>query len=182
MILFYRILSVSGITLCLYLVQYLSLYIANRPSKKKSKNIIYWDSFKYGQISSSHVSDHYSIFNLLAGIGLHYFTSALLGPTREQKFLLALITQIVLESAVNNPFFLDSFGSKLFDTSYSGDTVLNSVMDTVWFMTGNLFAVKLPYPVLLGMLGVLELYRGVYLRENVFSIVLKMKNTLLGLE
>ena len=127
------------------------LWVGGRDSPKTSQMIADWYSF-------SHIVH-----------GLIFYAALWLVARRwpvEWRFFGALVVEAAWELIENTPFVIDRYRTATAALGYSGDSVLNSVMDIAMMALGFLAARKLPVWASVGLLIVLELVPLYVIRDN----------------
>ncbi|MGV8937675.1 MAG: DUF2585 domain-containing protein [Allorhizobium sp.] len=117
--------------------------------------------------NSQHLSDWYTPSHII-----HGFLFYLLGfvVLRRQslgaKLLLGTVLEVAWELLENSPVIIDRYRSATMAVGYSGDSILNSAMDTVFMVAGFWFAARMPVKVTVIVAIALELLAAYVIRDN----------------
>ena len=126
-----------------------------------------WHSNPSGPETSQHLTDWYTYTHVIHGFGI-YLLIWLIAPRMPFGLQLALATG--LESAweviENTPFVIERYRQSALAQGYFGDSVINSVSDTVAAMLGFVLARVLPIWSSVALVIVIELFLGYMIRDN----------------
>ncbi len=117
--------------------------------------------------NSQHLADWYTPSHIIHGF-LFYGLGWLLmrGAPSSARLSLAVLIEAAWEIAENSPLIIDRYRSATMALGYSGDSILNSAMDTVFMALGFLFAARMPVRVTVVVALVFELFTGWLIRDN----------------
>ncbi|WP_428646280.1 DUF2585 domain-containing protein [Roseibium sp.] len=95
--------------------------------------------------SSQHIADWYTPSHVIHGF-LFYLLLWLLFPRTPvgERALGAIFIEAAWEILENSPLIIDRYREATIAVGYTGDSVLNSVADIMWMLTGFLFAWRMP--------------------------------------
>lgn len=130
-----------------------------------------------GDIWSSELSqqlfDWYTPSHIVHGI-LFYGLLRLVLPRAPVLVRLAIAVGIEVswEIAENSPWVIEAYRQQALAAGYTGDTILNSLSDTVAMMTGFTLARWLPWKVTVALALALEITVGALVRDNLTLNVL----------
>jgi len=88
------------------------------------------------------------------------------------RLLIAMGLEIGWEIAENTPFVINAYREQALAQGYVGDSILNSVFDTLSMMLGFFLAKRLPVPVTVALTVTFEVFVGVMIRDNLTLNVL----------
>lgn len=80
--------------------------------------------------------------------------------------MLAVGVEVGWEVFENSPFIINRYRETALALGYSGDSILNSISDTVAMVTGFILARKMPIAVIGIMLLCMEIGVGFMIRDN----------------
>ena len=131
---------------------------ANDPfSPHMSQELLDWYSF-------SHLIHGFIFFGLLKWIAPRLPLST--------RLLIAMGIEIGWEIAENSPFVINAYRRQALAAGYVGDSILNSVSDTVMMSTGFLIASRLRARVVIALALAFELFTTVMIRDGLaFNIL-----------
>lgn len=124
-----------------------------------------------GDISSSSLSqqltDWYSFTHIIHGV-LFYFLVWLAAPrlSVSQRFLIALALEVGWEILENTPFVIRHYRKQALAQGYAGDSIVNSLVDTLMMASGFFVAWRLPILLLVALSVVLEIGVALSIRDN----------------
>lgn len=117
--------------------------------------------------NSQHLSDWYTPSHIIHGF-LFFGLAWLL--FRKQPIAMRLSFAVLIEAAwellENSPLIIDRYRSATMALGYSGDSILNSAMDTVFMALGFFFAARMPVWVTVVVALMFELFTGWLIRDN----------------
>lgn len=124
-----------------------------------------------GDVSSSGLSqqltDWYSITHVVHGV-LFYLLTWILAPRLSvaQRFLIAFTLEAGWEIVENTPFAIQVYRKQALAQGYSGDSIVNSLVDTLMMATGFLLAWRLPIAIVVALAALLEIGVALSIRDN----------------
>lgn len=125
--------------------------------------------------NSQQLTDHYSLLHLAFGVGLFVWLSAI----RPHWSLARLATYAVASSALweifeNLPFIIQIFGNDGSSLHYSGDSIVNSLSDTIFVVLGFLLASRLTTGMAVATILSLEMATYVMIGDGVVAGLLRI--------
>lgn len=95
--------------------------------------------------NSQQFADWYSLLHIVFGMGLALFVAKMRPRWSLGALLLsALVGHSIWEIAENTPWIIGLFSGGVNAPHYEGDSILNSIGDTVFALAGALFARRMP--------------------------------------
>nr|CAD6595606.1 hypothetical protein RKHAN_00089 [Rhizobium sp. Khangiran2] len=125
--------------------------------------------------NSQQLTDHYSLLHLAFGVGLFVWLNAI----RPHWSLARLSTYAVASSALweifeNLPFIIQIFGNDGSSLHYSGDSIVNSLSDTIFVVLGFLLASRLTTGMAVATILSLEMTTYVMIGDGVVAGLLRI--------
>ena len=132
-----------------------------------------WVGARDSPKTSQMLADWYSFSHIVHGF-LFYAALWLLARRRpmEWRFVAAMIVEAAWEVVENTPMVIDHYRSTTAALGYSGDSVINSLMDIAMMAIGFALARKLPVWASVALIVVLELIPLLVIRDNLTLNVL----------
>ncbi len=116
-----------------------------QPWVAESGRILLWAGDPLSTDTSQQISDWYSFSHVIHGFLfyalLHVLTPRLPLPAR---LLIAIGLEVGWEIAENLPMSIQHYRQQALAVGYSGDSILNSVLDTVMMVIGFVMALRMP--------------------------------------
>lgn len=126
-------------------VQALVLFAMGQPLICACGYVRLWGGITSGPEISQQLTDWYTYSHVIHGIGF-YFALWLIVPRAPVavRFILALAFEVSWEIFENTPFIIDRYRQSALAQGYFGDSIINSVGDTIASAFGFLLARTLP--------------------------------------
>jgi hypothetical protein len=139
----------------------------DQPWIAASGRILLWAGNPLSLDTSQQISDWYSFSHVIHGFLfyalLHYLTPRLPMATR---LLIAIGLEVGWEIAENLPLSIQHYRQQALAVGYAGDSVLNSVMDTVMMVIGFVMALRVPVWAVAALGIALEVFTIVMIRDG----------------
>jgi len=134
-----------------------------------------WYPLASGPETSQHLTDWYTFSHFLHGL-IFYFILWLVVPCAPfwVRLGLAVGLEAVWEIAENTPMVIDRYRQSAVAEGYFGDSVVNSVADTVAAIVGFLFARIAPVWVSVVLLIAMELFVAYMIRDNLTLNIIQL--------
>jgi len=125
--------------------------------------------------NSQHLSDWYTPSHIIHGF-LFYGLAWLLfrRSPLTARLSLAIVIEAAWEVLENTPMVIDRYRTATMALGYTGDSILNSAMDTVFMVLGFLAAARLPVWLTVAIALCFELLTGWIIRDNLTLNVLML--------
>jgi len=146
-----------------------------QPLIAASGNILLWVGDPRSADTSQQLTDWYSFSHIIHGFIffwlLRFFAPQLPFGTR---LLMAMAIEISWEAAENSPSVIQHYRKQALAAGYVGDSILNSVSDTVMMSSGFFFASRVRARTILALALAFELFTAWAIRDNLTLNVLNL--------
>lgn len=132
--------------LCLMLLQASLLKIMGQPLICTCAYVKMWEGNIASAGNSQHLTDWYTFTHIIHGF-IFYFLSWVFFPraSMSMRLLLAVGVEISWEVIENTPFVIQRYREQALAQGYVGDSIINSLSDTVAMIIGFCVARKFPW-------------------------------------
>jgi hypothetical protein len=126
-----------------------------------------WEGSAFGPENSQHLLDWYTSTHLIHGVGL-YALLWLIMPRAPimLRFLVAVAFEVTWEILENTPIIIDRYRQTALAQGYVGDSIINSISDTLAAACGFATAKALPVWSSVVLVIVTELFLGYMIHDN----------------
>lgn len=143
------------------------LYGLGQPWIAESGRILLWAGNPLSTDTSQQISDWYSFSHVIHGFLfyalLHYLTPRLPMATR---LLISIGLEAGWEIAENLPMSIQHYRQQALAVGYTGDSILNSVLDTVMMVIGFVMALRMPVWAVVALGIAFEVFTALMIRDG----------------
>lgn len=159
--------DVAAETIAALIVQAGALWALGRPFLCACGEFKLWEGDASSPGLSQQLTDWYSFTHIIHGV-LFYFLLWLAAPGLSvgQRFMIALALEVGWEILENTPFAIRHYRKQPPAQDYAGDSIVNSLADTLAMALGFVLAWRLPALAVIAISVILEVGVALNIRDN----------------
>jgi hypothetical protein len=160
--------------------QVTGLHLLGQPWIAADGVVRLWENDPFSVRMSQELADWYSFSHLIHGF-IFYGLLKWCAPRLPlpARLLIAMGVEISWELAENSPFVIDAYRKQALAAGYVGDSIINSVSDTVMMSTGFLIASRLRARWIVALAVCFELFTAMMIRDglalNILNFAVPLK-------
>jgi Protein of unknown function (DUF2585) len=142
-----------------------------------------WHGATYSSENSQHIFDWYSFTHLEHGLGLYFFVWLLMPRAPlGLRLAVAVLIEAGWEVLENSNVIIERYRAATISLDYYGDSIVNSVADTVTMIFGFLLAARLPVWGSITLAVAMEVALAWLIRDNLTLNVIMLLHSFEGIK
>ena len=162
-----------AIVAAMVVAQGITLYLMGQPLICKCGYVKFWHGVAVSSENSQHLSDWYTPSHIVHGFLFYLFAWAVMRRASIiWRFALAVFIEAAWEVVENTSWIINYYRGNTVSLNYYGDSIINSVFDTLWMALGFVLAWRLPVLVTIALALALEAIAAYVIRDNLILNVI----------
>ncbi len=156
-----------GVIMAIIVVLAQTLWALGRVPKCECGYIKLWQGNFQSSENSQHIADWYTPSHIIHGF-IFYWLTWLIRPKWSMlaRLAVAVGVEVSWEILENTNLIIDRYREATISLDYYGDSILNSVSDTLAAIAGFLLAWRLPVALTIAIALFFEILTGIVIRDN----------------
>jgi Protein of unknown function (DUF2585) len=148
-------------------IQATALHLFGQPTICACGYVKLWEGVVLSSGNSQHLTDWYTFSHIIHGF-IFYLLLWLAFPRMNiwQRLALAIGIEVAWEIVENTPWLIDHYRQQALAQGYTGDSIINSVSDSLAMIFGFVLASRLPVWATVSLAVFLEAWVGYSIRDN----------------
>jgi hypothetical protein len=163
------------VSVALLAIQAVGLLAMGQPPICTCGYVKFWHGIVQSDQNSQQIADWYTFSHVIHGIAF-YFVLWLIAPKSSVwlRFAIAIAVEVSWEILENTPMIIDRYRESALAQGYVGDSVINSVFDTLAAALGFFIARTFPVWLTVALVVVFEVFVGYMIRDNLILNIVQL--------